>query len=566
MQAEFNCITDIENKYNYKFTEIEKKCGIDIILDIFNNKLVFKYTYSSEILNLFGIYYFSIKDFKNMLHCVLIPISKNFDPAKINLAYYYFSIKEYFNAIHYLEDIANKGNRQAIMYILRTYKELSKDKPIRDRDQYFETMKKYCVIAIKAKYMESALFMANFCVEEKKYQQAKLYFTFTYNAKYTDGIRHFGHYFRDIEKNYDKMKQMYHKSVSLNDTIAIICLGKYYQEIEKNYDEMKKVYQKGIDLGDTLSMCNLAKYYQDIEKNYDQTERLYTQAANTGCVLASFNLALLYKSQNKETLMLKYYFICLKKQYSPAAFELSKYYKHTNRGELAKQCLIYNIKSKTPMSYILLGVYYEKVENNLSKMHKYFTKAFNLPDYKCPIDGTICNPKATVMNFIGEYYVEKVKDYAAGERCLLYAFQNKDTHTLFNLNVAYKLGSLYESHLHNYDLMKKYYDIAIKQDRDVNALNAILKYYVDVEPIPQAMWSYYDIGSTLKINNINGDIIKSYIQSKLVSAKKTEDCMICYQEKEIYYSNCEKHAMCVDCSVRLFRSPCPYCRKRPRED
>jgi len=565
MQAEFNCITDIENKYNYKFTEIEKKCGIDIILDIFNNKLEFKYTYSSEILNLFGIYYLSIKDFKNMLHCFLIPISKNFVPSKINLAYYYFSIKEYFNAIHYLEDIANKGNRQAIMYILRTYKELSKDNSI-NRDQYYESMKKYCVIAIKAKYMESVLFMANFCVDEKKYLEAKLYFTCTYNAKYTDGIRQYGHYFRDIEKNYDKMKQMYHKSVDLNDTIAIICLARYYQEIEKNYDEMKKIYQKGIDLGDTLSMCHLAKYYHDIEKNYDQTERLYIQATNAGCVIANFNLGLLYKSQNKETLMLKQYFICLKKQSSHAAFELSKYYKHTNRSELAKQCLIYNIKSKTPMSYILLGVYYEQVENNISKMHKYFTKAFNLPDYKCPIDGTICNPKATVMNFIGEYYVEKVKDYAAGERCLLYAFQNKDNHTSFNLNVAYKLGSLYENHLHNYDLMKKYYDIAIKQDRDVNALNAIIKYYVEVEPIPQAMWSYYDIGSKLKINNINGDIIKSYIQSKLVSAKKTEDCMICYEEKEIYYSNCEQHAMCGDCSVRLYRSPCPYCRKRPRED
>ncbi len=560
MSQEFNCVEDIEKKYNFKFSGNDKKYN-DIILNIFNNKIVFKNTYPADILNIFGIYYWHHnKNIENMQKCFHIAISKNVDQAKLNMAFYYYSINEYAKSIYYIENIAEKGNTQAITLILKNYKQMIKNVAFQYRNQIIQSIKKYCDIAIKINFMDPVLFMTKFYIEEKQYEDAKQYFQMLVNANYVEGIRNFAIYYWKIEQNNDQVKILFQKAIDLGDTTSIICLAKYYQEVENDIDKMKETYQQGIAIGNIICMHNLATYYQEVEKNYDQAENIYIQASNIGCIKSTHNLALLYKSQNKESLMLKYYFICLKNHYASAIFELLTYYKSINRNDLVEKCSIYHIKSKTSNAYLQLGNYY-LLTKNYAKMHKYYVKAFNLPNYKCPIDNRIMNVKANVMKFLGLYYVS-IKNYKASERCLLSAFKY-DTGLV--TNVACMLGKLYEEYLNNYDLMKKYYNIAITQDNDVNALNAMLKYYVDIESVPQAMWFYYKLGLSLNID-FDRDIVKNYIISNLVSSGKTEECMICYQEKEIHYSDCEQHGMCVDCSVRLYLQPCPYCRKRKHED
>ena len=59
----------------------------------------------------------------------------------------------------------------------------------------------------------------------------------------------------------------------------------------------------------------------------------------------------------------------------------------------------------------------------------------------------------------------------------------------------------------------------------------------------------YNFNINNNINNIN-NIIK-------------KECDVCYEEehKEMYYTKCNIHSICVDCSIKLLDKPCPFCRK-----
>ena len=524
MQDTFTCIEDIAVKYNIEFSEDEKK-NSGVIVDIFNGKLPLQYTYIKEIVNIFGLYYYHcVKDIETAKKCFMSAIMRKSVKAVFNLANHYRSINEFEEAIKYLKPLANSGNYEAnhrIGFVYNCYANTIND--VEHRNFYYNEMAKYCEIAIKVNFIESANFLGHFYVFKKDSAKTKYYFTISANANNVIGIRNLANYYYYLEKNNDEMKRLLNKGIELNDGESAFQLGNFYKIVEQNYQEMEKCYIKGMELGDMKSTVYLGVYSQ---------------------------------KEKKEKEMLKCYFICLKKGYSSVAITLANYFKDKNLS-LSKKFLVYASKLKNPWGYIELGNHYHLIEKNVKKMHYYYTKAYNLPDYVCKLTNKHSNSNGIVMSNLGIYY-ENNKNYQAAERCYLKSFEEK------NKQVSYLLGHLYQYNIHNHTLMKKYYDIAIKECKNSQALNDMLKYYSETEKNPRMMWHYYNNGIRLKFNVDNSIIIK-YINSKLVSAEKKDDCMICYEEKDMYFSNCENHAMCKDCSIKLYLKPCPYCRKRPNE-
>ena len=49
--------------------------------------------------------------------------------------------------------------------------------------------------------------------------------------------------------------------------------------------------------------------------------------------------------------------------------------------------------------------------------------------------------------------------------------------------------------------------------------------------------------------------------SKLQSANKEDECIICFDYRKMFYTNCNKHYICADCSIKLVNKVCPMCRQ-----
>jgi hypothetical protein len=64
------------------------------------------------------------------------------------------------------------------------------------------------------------------------------------------------------------------------------------------------------------------------------------------------------------------------------------------------------------------------------------------------------------------------------------------------------------------------------------------------------------------LNTIYDMMEKYRIMSKLKSANQKDECMVCYEEnKKMYYTSCNRHYICCECSIKLFEKKCPMCRQ-----
>ena len=106
----------------------------------------------------------------------------------------------------------------------------------------------------------------------------------------------------------------------------------------------------------------------------------------------------------------------------------------------------------------------------------------------------------------------------------------------------YNLGNYYHYIEKNYDEMKKYYLMAVEKGH-IKAMNDLGYYYKTIEN--------------------NHDISKKYLSTLLKSSNIKKECDVCYEEehKEMYYTNCNIHSICLDCSIKLLDKPCPFCRQ-----
>jgi len=60
----------------------------------------------------------------------------------------------------------------------------------------------------------------------------------------------------------------------------------------------------------------------------------------------------------------------------------------------------------------------------------------------------------------------------------------------------------------------------------------------------------------------NYDMMKKYyLMSKLKSTNIEDECKVCYENKKMYYTSCNRHYICNECSVKLFEKKCPMCRQ-----
>ena len=69
-----------------------------------------------------------------------------------------------------------------------------------------------------------------------------------------------------------------------------------------------------------------------------------------------------------------------------------------------------------------------------------------------------------------------------------------------------------------------------------------------------------DILRIMKMNVPLGICISP--KDDLKSANQKDECMVCYEEnKKMYYTSCNRHYVCCECSVKLFEKKCPMCRQ-----
>jgi TPR repeat protein len=105
----------------------------------------------------------------------------------------------------------------------------------------------------------------------------------------------------------------------------------------------------------------------------------------------------------------------------------------------------------------------------------------------------------------------------------------------------FNIGKYYRNIKKNYDMMKKYLMMAIDKGH-MNAMRNLGFYYMNIENNP--------------------DMSKKYLSMLLKSANIKKECDVCYEdEKEMYYTQCNIHSICVDCSIKLLDKPSPFCRQ-----
>ncbi len=111
-----------------------------------------------------------------------------------------------------------------------------------------------------------------------------------------------------------------------------------------------------------------------------------------------------------------------------------------------------------------------------------------------------------------------------------------------NSDAMNNLGLYYKHIEKDYDMMKKYYMMAVDKGH-IGAMRNLGFYYMNIENNP--------------------DMSKKYLSMLLKSANIKKECDVCYEQehKEMYYTKCNIHFICVDCSIKLIDKPCPFCRK-----
>ena len=241
-----------------------------------------------------------------------------------------------------------------------------------------------------------------------------------------------------------------------------------------------------------------------------------------------------------------------------------------------------NTDTANPLLLNYIGLYYEFVEKNYEEMKKYYIILIDYNKYN-PSDYA----SYSALYNLGNYYKNIEKNYEMMKKYYLMLLDN-------TLNDIYKtelytirtfimntLGNYYEKIEENYDLMKKYYLMAIdnvyhdakydtSNEGSYYAMNNLGNYYQYIEINEDLMKKYYmmaiENGNKLAMNNLSNyyfELSKKYSEmAKLKNANIKEECCICYEENKLmYYTHCNNHYICGDCSIKLVDKKCPLCRQ-----
>jgi len=189
-----------------------------------------------------------------------------------------------------------------------------------------------------------------------------------------------------------------------------------------------------------------------------------------------FNTYANYLSDNvKEsyTIFIKSYLIAINQGYHVAAMNLTIYYRDIHKDDLSLKYLLISMEMGHIDSFNMLGLYY-KDKQDFNLMKKYFELGITKNDSAC-------------MANLAEYYlnVEKNNDNLVIKYCLMAIKLNDDnsSNAMNNLAICYQLHG-------QYNLMKKYYYMAIDRDH-VIAMANLASYYYHIEKDYDMAERYY---------------------------------------------------------------------------
>jgi len=384
-----------------------------------------------------------------------------------------------------------------------------------------------------------------------------------------------------LEKKYDLMKLNYKKAIQSKNVDAMFKLGKYYQEVEINYELLYKYYTFAIRHNNIDAMFNLAKFkhfVSDRSTSKYNAEKYYKMAIEKGCVDSMINLGILILNEERHREECEKYFIMAgEKGHTQALYYLALYYEtefdyflSDNTTKTKQHMKIKNAyhracKTGNIDATFKYGYYYQYIDIDYVKMKKYYKIA-------------IKNKHDEAALHLGLYYDSIEKKYDLAKKCYLFAIAHCNIDALYHLGrifqlegnhtqmikyyedvisfeiredsktkkfiehpqslAMFQLGSYY-CEIKQYDLMKKYYTMLIKNDR-YNALTAAYNlglYYETIEIDYTLMKKYYE--KAIDCVSWRGTLMdhESYIRHK---NKVDDDYHRTYLRLGNYYQYIEK--------------------------
>ncbi len=391
----------------------------------------------------------------------------------------------------------------------------------------------------------------------------------TYNIKFTnDECKH-----SEIIINVFNNKVYYVSDIS--DPVLLNFMGKYYQNIKKNYQTMIVFYLSAIHKGYRESMYRLGHYYRYTVPPTDFTTMLmkkyFILASEKGCATSMEELGHFYKHvKNDYELMKKYYSMAADNGNTQAMYKLGNHYLETEQPPnyvLMKKYYLMAIDNGHTQAMVQMGKYYKYVEQppNYELMEKYYLMA---------IDNGIIE----AMLELSSYY-HSINNIELKKKYLLMASDKGSPWAMHVLGLTYRNEQ-------KYDLMVKYFHMAIYLEYpDAMYSLAIYYYYLNVKN-EELMMKYLKmaaakghIKSIVFIINYHKHIIKSTdteliniyylmginIVKQNLKMASNDDCIICYDKKDLYENQCKNHSMCIDCYFQIVYldndKKCPYCRQ-----
>jgi hypothetical protein len=113
------------------------------------------------------------------------------------------------------------------------------------------------------------------------------------------------------------------------------------------------------------------------------------------------------------------------------------------------------------------------------------------------------------------------------------------------------------------DNYHKYLKYKNKYLHKINQIGGgIFKYPIIYPPIPMAriqMIPNYIVN--IEINNILDDFNNKINNLNLKKCNKQDECIVCYNTDNMYFTRCNNHSICMNCSLKLYEQPCPMCRQ-----
>ena len=236
--------------------------------------------------------------------------------------------------------------------------------------------------------------------------------------------------------------------------------------------------------------------------------------------------------------------------------DLGVYYEEIKNYDLMKHYYLMAIDNGCSFSIAPLAIYYKDIEINHELMVKYFKMSIE-------------NGNIQHMDVLGNHYKE-IQNYDLMKQYYLMAIDKG-----FHISM-YNLANYYKYIEKDYDLMLNYYLMAINNNCNKSMVELAHYYYTtgnnelmrkyllmtgEVGQFPYEYEMFDDYAESIdKYNLIVIEVLKETLEFT-----SNDDCIVCYEKKDLYKLKCKNHSICFDCYYQIvfinMDKRCPYCRQ-----